>query len=104
MIAAFAIEPFAAFLARFRQHLGKVEKVMGGLLVLTGIAFLTGSITTASFWLLETFPVLGGLDSSANRAQAALFASSDRSRVRARECRWPRDMAAPRQRAALLGW
>ncbi len=34
---------------------------MGVLLVLTGIAFLTGWITTASFWLLETFPVLGRL-------------------------------------------
>jgi cytochrome c-type biogenesis protein len=32
---------------------------MGGLLVLTGIMFLTGSITTMSFWLLETFPALG---------------------------------------------
>ena len=32
---------------------------MGGLLVLTGIAFLTGFISTASYWLLETFPVLG---------------------------------------------
>lgn len=32
---------------------------MGGLLVLTGIAFLTGSINRFSFWLLETFPALG---------------------------------------------
>ena len=59
IIAAFAIEPFAAFLARFRAHLGLVEKAMGGLLVLTGIAFLTGSVTQASFWLLDTFPLLG---------------------------------------------
>jgi cytochrome c-type biogenesis protein len=59
VLAAFAAEPFAAFLARFRTHLANVEKVMGGLLVLTGIAFLTGFITQASFWLLETFPVLG---------------------------------------------
>jgi cytochrome c-type biogenesis protein len=57
--AAFAVEPFAAFLARFRAHLGLVEKAMGGLLVLTGIAFLTGAVTQASFWLMETFPVLG---------------------------------------------
>ena len=59
LIAAVAIEPFAKFLSRFRKHIGKVEKIMGGLLVLTGIAFLTGSITTFSFWLLETFPALG---------------------------------------------
>ncbi len=59
LLAAFAVEPFAAFLARFRAHLGKVEKVMGALLVLTGIAFLTGFISSASYWLLETFPALG---------------------------------------------
>src|SRR6204780_583732 len=41
IIAALAVEPFAAFLARFRKSLGLVEKAMGGLLVLTGIAFST---------------------------------------------------------------
>jgi cytochrome c-type biogenesis protein len=59
LLAAIAIEPFAAFLARFRRHLVHMERVMGGLLVLTGIAFLTGFVTQASFWLLEAFPVLG---------------------------------------------
>jgi len=59
IIAAFAVEPFAAFLARFRAYLGLVEKAMGGLLVMTGIAFLTGIVGQASFWLLDTFPVLG---------------------------------------------
>jgi cytochrome c-type biogenesis protein len=57
--AALAVEPFAAFLARFRAHLGLVEKAMGGLLVLTGIAFLTGTVGQASYWLLDTFPMLG---------------------------------------------
>jgi cytochrome c-type biogenesis protein len=59
MIAAVAVEPFAAFLTRFRAHLATVEKVMGGLLVLTGIGFLFGWITQASYWLLEMFPALG---------------------------------------------
>jgi cytochrome c-type biogenesis protein len=59
--AAFAIEPMAAFIGRFRRHLDVVEKVMGGLLVLTGIAFLTGFVTEASFYLLEWFPVLGSI-------------------------------------------
>lgn len=59
VIAAFAIEPFAAFLARFRKHMLRVEQAMGALLVLTGIAFLTGSINFMSVWLLDTFPVLG---------------------------------------------
>src|SRR5690242_6035726 len=59
IIAAFAIEPFAAFLSRFRNYLHRMEQVMGALLVLTGIAFLTGSVNQMSVWLLETFPVLG---------------------------------------------
>jgi cytochrome c-type biogenesis protein len=59
LVAALAVEPFAAFLARFRAHLGLVEKAMGGLLVLTGIAFLTGTVGEVSYWLLDTFPMLG---------------------------------------------
>jgi cytochrome c-type biogenesis protein len=59
LIAALAVEPFAAFLVRFHAHLGLVEKAMGGLLVLTGVAFLTGTVNEVSYWLLDTFPVLG---------------------------------------------
>jgi cytochrome c-type biogenesis protein len=59
LLAAFAIEPFARFLTRFRRYLGMVEKAMGALLIVTGVAFLTGSINTFSFWLLEMFPALG---------------------------------------------
>ena len=59
IVAAFAVEPFAEFLARFKRHLRRVEQAMGALLVLTGIAFLTGSISQLSIWLLEVFPALG---------------------------------------------
>src|SRR5205085_4901090 len=58
IVAALAVEPFAAFLARFRAHLAHVERVMGGLLVLTGIAFLAGVFTQLNSWLIETFPAL----------------------------------------------
>jgi cytochrome c-type biogenesis protein len=61
LLAAFAMGPFIGFLKRFRAHLGLVEKAMGGLLVLTGIGFLTGTMTNLSYWLLETFPALGQL-------------------------------------------
>jgi cytochrome c-type biogenesis protein len=59
VLAALAIEPFAAMLARFKHHLHGVLQALGWLLVLTGVAFLTGSISWVSFWLLETFPALG---------------------------------------------
>lgn len=61
LIAALFSGAFMRFLQRFRMHLGRVEKVIGGLLVIAGILFLTGGIQTASYWLLETFPVLGRL-------------------------------------------
>ena len=52
---------FMRFLGRFRLHLGRVEKVIGGLLVAAGVLFLTGGVQAMSYWLLETFPVLGRL-------------------------------------------
>jgi cytochrome c-type biogenesis protein len=58
LTAAFMVEQFSSAFARMRAHLATVERVMGVLMILTGIAFLTGGITWASIWLLETFPVL----------------------------------------------
>lgn len=58
LLAAFALKPFVGLLTRMRSRLGIVEKVMGGFLVLTGIAFLAGWISQASYWILETFPAL----------------------------------------------
>jgi cytochrome c-type biogenesis protein len=58
LIAAFMVEQFASLFARMKQHLARVEHVMGVLLVITGIGFLTGSISSVSIWLLETFPSL----------------------------------------------
>lgn len=49
---------FMAFLLRFRRHLGLVEKVMGALLVLTGLAFIFGYIGDISIWFQQTFPIL----------------------------------------------
>jgi len=58
IIAALAVEPFAAFMARFRAHLAYVEKGMGALLVLTGLAFLFGVFAQFNSWLIEMFPAL----------------------------------------------
>jgi cytochrome c-type biogenesis protein len=59
VVAALAVEPVTAFLARFKRHMEIIEKAMGGLLVLTGIGFLSGFISQASFYLLDWFPELG---------------------------------------------
>jgi cytochrome c-type biogenesis protein len=61
VIAALAMNPFMHFLRAFRAHLGTVEKVMGGLLVVAGFAFLTGGMANFSIWLQSTFPILSKL-------------------------------------------
>ena len=53
--------PFMRWMKRYRGHLGMVEKAMGGLLVVTGILFVTGHITTIAFWMLSMFPGLAQL-------------------------------------------
>ena len=59
ILAAVAMKPFMDFMARFRRHLQTVERVIGALLVLTGILFMTGSMADIAFWILETFPSIG---------------------------------------------
>lgn len=62
LLAAVAIRPFLSFMSRFRRHLGTVEKIMGALLVLTGVLFMTGAINDFGNWMLETFPILNELE------------------------------------------
>jgi cytochrome c-type biogenesis protein len=58
LIAAFMVEQFSALFARMKRHLANVERAMGVLLVITGIGFLTGAVSSVSVWLLDTFPGL----------------------------------------------
>ena len=62
ILAAVAIPLILSLMHRFRRHLGTMEKVMGALLVLTGLMFLTGSLNWFGQWLIETFPALGMLE------------------------------------------
>jgi cytochrome c-type biogenesis protein len=61
VLAALGIERFMAKMARVKAHFRKIELAMGGLLVVTGVAFLTGGMERMAFWLLETFPALARL-------------------------------------------
>jgi cytochrome c-type biogenesis protein len=58
LLAAFAVKQFSSLFMRMKRHLRNVERVMGVLMVITGIGFLTGAVTDVSIWLLETFPAL----------------------------------------------
>ncbi len=58
MLAAILIERSSSALARLKRYLPTVERVMGGLMVFVGIAFLTGAVSNIGVWLLEAFPAL----------------------------------------------
>ena len=58
ILAAVAIKPFMRAMQRYRGHLAVMEKVLGAFLVLTGILFLTNSMTLIAGWILQAFPGL----------------------------------------------
>ncbi|MBR0697094.1 cytochrome c biogenesis CcdA family protein [Bradyrhizobium lablabi] len=58
LLAAFMVKQFSSLFGRMKRHLDGVERVMGVLMVITGIGFLTGAVSSVSVWLLETFPAL----------------------------------------------
>ena len=58
----------ALFTDWFLHHLGKarrarpwLHKLAGMLLIIMGVAMITGYLSTFSFWLLDTFPALGAI-------------------------------------------
>jgi cytochrome c-type biogenesis protein len=62
VLAAVAIGPFLGFMQRFRRHLGRVEMVMGLLLIATGILILTGGLNWFGTWMIENVPILGRIE------------------------------------------
>lgn len=57
ILAAVFTAPFMQFAGAFRKHLGKMEKVMGALLILFAILILTGTVNAIAWWLIDKFPV-----------------------------------------------
>jgi cytochrome c-type biogenesis protein len=56
--AAFA-GPFMTLMRRFRRHMGTVERVMGGALVVTGLLFITNSVSVIGGWMQTYVPAMG---------------------------------------------
>ncbi len=61
VLAAFFVGPFMRWMARFRRHLGTVEKLMGGLLIVFGVLIATNSVNVIAQWMLETVPWFQGV-------------------------------------------
>ncbi|MCZ4271225.1 cytochrome c biogenesis CcdA family protein [Maritalea porphyrae] len=58
LAGAFAAR-FIKLAGRLKKHMRKIEIAMGLLLIVTGILFLTGSMSAIAQWLLDTFPAFG---------------------------------------------
>ena len=58
LVAAF-IQQAGAKLRSVRGMGRGLHKVAGGVMVFMGLAMMTGQLSVFSYWLLETFPVLG---------------------------------------------
>ncbi len=76
ILSALFSSGFMKFFGVFRRHLGKVEKIIGILLVITGVLFLTDSMQSFSFWLLEHYPSLSNIEATRWRDVVSFFGLS----------------------------
>ena len=61
IVSGFLIHKFMLFSKSFRKHISAVAKAGGFILLLTGIAILTGQLQVLGFFILEYFPALGNI-------------------------------------------
>ena len=61
IISGVLIDKFLYFSKNFRKYLSKITKAGGIILLLTGIAILTGQLQVLGFFIFEYFPSLGNL-------------------------------------------
>ena len=61
IISGVLINKFIFFSKSFKKYLSTVNKIGGFILLLTGIAILTGQLQVLGFFLLEYFPSLGNI-------------------------------------------
>jgi cytochrome c-type biogenesis protein len=59
LLAAVFIEHSMALMTKLKRHMKLIERLMGGLLIVVGLALVTGAFTDFSYWMLETYEVLG---------------------------------------------
>ncbi|MBN2629691.1 MAG: cytochrome c biogenesis protein CcdA [Rhodobacteraceae bacterium] len=59
LLAALFVERSMGLMARLKKHMKIIERTMGILLLVVGLALVTGAFTDFSWWLLEIFNKLG---------------------------------------------
>jgi len=61
IISGFLIEKFLFFSKNFKKYISITSKIGGFILLLTGLAILTGQLQVLGFFILEYFPALGNI-------------------------------------------
>ena len=61
LLAALFIERAMGVMTRLRRHMKAIERAMGLLLLIVGVALVTGAMSDFSWYLLEKLPFLGTL-------------------------------------------
>jgi len=61
IISGILIDKFLFFSKNFRKYISTITKIGGTILLLTGIAILTGQLQVLGFFILEYFPALGNI-------------------------------------------
>ncbi|HMO08981.1 MAG TPA: cytochrome c biogenesis protein CcdA [Paracoccaceae bacterium] len=61
LLAALFIGQAVGLMNRIKPYMRRIEQAMGALLIIVGLALITGAFTAFSWWLLEAFPALGRL-------------------------------------------
>lgn len=59
LAAAIFIERSMTLMGKLKRHMKLIERAMGALLLIVGLALVTGAFTDFSYWMLETYDVLG---------------------------------------------
>ena len=61
IISGVLIDKFLLFSKSFKKYTSVITKVGGAVLLLTGVAILTGQLQVLGFFILEYFPLLGNI-------------------------------------------
>ncbi|MBL9047766.1 MAG: cytochrome c biogenesis protein CcdA [Tabrizicola sp.] len=59
ILAALFVESAMHWMSKLKRHMKLIERLMGSLLIVVGLALVTGAFTDFSYWMLETYGALG---------------------------------------------
>ncbi|MBA3909064.1 MAG: cytochrome C biogenesis protein [Rhodobacter sp.] len=59
LVAAIFVERSMVLMGKLKRHMKLIERAMGALLLIVGLALVTGAFTDFSYWMLETYYILG---------------------------------------------